>query len=319
MINRKRLAVTDKDPPAQPVKLEDFLALRIVELESKPVKGDFDLNHLREIHRRIFQDLPKLGITDLTPGALRGPVPEGREWIKVRGLESTKHSYVVAYSRMDETARARLDKALAAAQPDKLARLDKKEFTKKMAQLYAQLDFAHPFEDGNSRALRTFTRQLARESGYVLEWEKLSRTPQARDNVCIMRDHAVNKLAMAWVVDATVQRNVQTSLDMLHYGSGKLELLFDRVVTPERALAFERDAREAALQAHPELKDAYKTMDIASKHYRAGIPAQSADDRAHFEQIKQVIQSQLNAGNFRGFSKAISAQLDPGKTKDKER
>lgn len=318
-INRKRLAVTDKDKPSQLVKPEDFLAVRIVELEAKPVKGDFDLNHLREIHRRIFQDMPKLGITDITPGALRDQVPEGREWIKVRGLESTKHSYVVAYSRMDELARARLDKALAAATPDKLARLEKKEFTKKMAQLYAQLDYAHPFQDGNSRTLRTFTRQLAREAGYTLEWGKLSRTPQARDNVCIMRDHAVNKLAMTWLVDATVQRDVQTSLDMLHYGSGKLELLFDRAVSPTRALAFSRDTREVALQAHPELKDAYKALDMAAKNYNAGVATQSAEDRARFDMVKDFIQSQLDAGHFRGFSQVVSDQIAPGKKLDKER
>lgn len=319
MSNRKRLAVTDKDKAFQLLKPEDFIGVRIVELEAKPVKGDFDLNHLREIHRRIFKDLPKLGFNDITPGALRDPVPDGREWVKVRGLESTKHSYVVAYSRMDEFARARLDKAFATASPENLGKLEKKEFTKRLAQLYAQLDFAHPFQDGNSRTLRTFTRQLAREAGYALDWEMLSRTPQARDNVCIMRDHAVNKLAMPWVVDATVHRDVQTSLDMLSYGSGKLELLFDRAVSPERALAFNRDAREAALEAHPELKDAYKALDIAAKHCRAGAPAQTAEDRDRFKMVKDFIQSQLDAGHFRGFSKVVADQLTPGKKLDKER
>jgi len=35
-----------------------FCAIRIVELAANPVQGNFDTAHLREVHRRIFQDWP---------------------------------------------------------------------------------------------------------------------------------------------------------------------------------------------------------------------------------------------------------------------
>jgi len=44
--------------------------------------------------------------------------------------------------------------------------LDADEFSVKMAKLYADLDYLHPFVEGNSRTFRTFTAQLAREAGY---------------------------------------------------------------------------------------------------------------------------------------------------------
>src|SRR3546814_18429426 len=43
---------------------------RIVELKVDPVEGSFDVAHLREVHRRIFQDLPHHG-----HGEVREPPP----------------------------------------------------------------------------------------------------------------------------------------------------------------------------------------------------------------------------------------------------
>ena len=48
---------------------------RIVELRHSPVHGNFDAAHLKEINRRIFQDLPGLGFSDVTPGQFRPSVP----------------------------------------------------------------------------------------------------------------------------------------------------------------------------------------------------------------------------------------------------
>lgn len=46
---------------------------RLVELRVEPVRGNFDAAHLKEINRRIFQDLPGLGFADVTPGQYRAP------------------------------------------------------------------------------------------------------------------------------------------------------------------------------------------------------------------------------------------------------
>ena len=43
------------------------------------VEGRFDVAHLQEINRRIFQDLPGLGFDDVTPGAFRPPAPTDRD------------------------------------------------------------------------------------------------------------------------------------------------------------------------------------------------------------------------------------------------
>lgn len=76
---------------------------RIVELELKPVKGNFDAQHLKGIHRRIFQDIPKMG-GDLLPGQFRPPVDANLDWVKTRQLESVNAILNVAYSNMSHDA-----------------------------------------------------------------------------------------------------------------------------------------------------------------------------------------------------------------------
>ena len=80
---------------------------RIVELRLDPARGKFDAAHLKEINRRIFQDLPGLGFGDVTPGLYRLPAPVGKDWIKSRALETVDASSNVAYSPMGKEAQAR--------------------------------------------------------------------------------------------------------------------------------------------------------------------------------------------------------------------
>ncbi len=101
----------------------DYTFKQIVELELDPVLGNFDAAHLKEVNRRIFQDLPGAGFDDVTPGEFRKAVDNGLDWMKQRGLSTVDGSFYVAYSRMDDVATTRLAKALEAANPDELRNL----------------------------------------------------------------------------------------------------------------------------------------------------------------------------------------------------
>lgn len=88
-------------PPSEREWLEGlFTAHRIAELHLDPVRGKFDAAHLKEVNRRIFQDLPGLGFDDVTPGQYRWPVEAGNDWIKSRSLETVEASSNVTYSPM---------------------------------------------------------------------------------------------------------------------------------------------------------------------------------------------------------------------------
>ena len=158
-------------------------ATRQAELVLDPVQGRFDVAHLREIHRRIFQDLPHHG-----PGEFR---PDAAGHFKHRLLEASRERTVVPYALRSDADRL-LGPTLDALEGGKaLAGFDLIEMSEAIAQTYARLDYLHPFREGNSRTLRTFTEQLARENGHRLDWGTTNVTPATRDALYIARDMAV--------------------------------------------------------------------------------------------------------------------------------
>lgn len=131
---------------------------------------------------------------------------------------------------MDRPAVERLGKILLEADPARFRISDKDEFVKKLAALYSKLDYIHPFPDGNSRTLREFTRCLSLESGHQLRWEVFNKDDTARDLLCIARDIAVNKLALANLADDDARRGVYYTLDTFE-GNPSLEDLLKDAVT----------------------------------------------------------------------------------------
>jgi cell filamentation protein len=208
-----------------------FTRWRIAELEANPVAGNFDAAHLKEVNRRIFQDLPGAGFNDVTPGEFRKPVPDGLDWIKERDLSTVDGSFYVAYSRMDDVAMSRLDKTLEEAKPDVLRGLKTPEFTARLAKIYAELDYVHPFSDGNSRTLRTFTKQLAAAAGYEVYWERFDRSNVGRDLLYIARDRSVNELAKPHIQNANTMRQIVYTQDRLDGNRDLPDLLRDAVRT----------------------------------------------------------------------------------------
>lgn len=203
---------------------------RIAELRINPVRGNFDVEHLREINRRIFQDLPDLGFDDVTPGQYRPPVRLDSDWCKYRQLASQNVILAVAYSRMDLDAINQLNNALKKANPAELSKLKTAEFTEAMGRLYVDLDYIHPFRDGNSRSLREFTRQLAEESGYSLDWERFNKNIYGRDVLYIARDKSVNQLACPSILDPEIKRDVAFSMDALTPNRDMPDLLRDAIL-----------------------------------------------------------------------------------------
>ena len=280
----------------------DFTFKRVVELELKPVRGNFDAAHLKEVNRRIFQDLPGAGFDDVTPGVFRKSVPDGLDWMKQRSLSTVDGSFYVAYSRMDPAAIVLVDKVLEGAKPDVLRGLKTPKFTDRIAKIYAELDYAHPFSDGNSRTLRTFTKQLAKESGYGLDWQRFSRSDVWRDVLYIARDRSVNELAKPHVQHANTMRAIQQTEDRLEGNRTLPELLRD-AVRPSRAVAFERMTERDALKEHPELNEAYKTMHTAAAYFASKMPGKLEAQEVGIQSVMNHVRNRLDAGETADFSR----------------
>lgn len=279
----------------------DHTFQRAVELELEPVHGVFDAAHLKEVNRRLFQDLPGAGFEDVTPGQFRKPVPDGLDWMKQRGLSTIEGAFYVAYSRMDGAARARLDNALEKASPEALRGLKTPEFSARFAAIYTELDYVHPFSDGNSRTLRSFTRQLARQAGYSVDWERFSRSDVGRDLLYIARDLSVNALAKHHVQHENTLRKILYTQDRLDGNRALPDLLRD-AIRPSRALAFEQLDEAQALQEYPELKEAYQIMHRAVAHFASTMQDQPQAQQACIQYVRNHVQDCLNAGETADFS-----------------
>lgn len=163
---------------------EGLLAFnRARELILRPVKGHYDRAHLLEIHRRLFH-----GIPGLKAGRLRSAA---RAHDKHRKLKVADFDYPVIYAHRRLVDRE-LDPTLATLG---LCALEGwrtvTELAPKLSALYAALDHLHPFADGNSRTLREFTRQMAQQVGYRLDWQIHHRDEASRERLYIARDREV--------------------------------------------------------------------------------------------------------------------------------
>ncbi len=115
------------------------IASKLAGLESIPVIGAFDADHLQQIHARIFEGtLP-------WAGQLRAPRPSS--------LSSSLDSL------FDKLARENRPKGL---------KLD--EWSKRATEYVREIERINPFDDGSEIAPIEFFRELATENGLTLRW-----------------------------------------------------------------------------------------------------------------------------------------------------
>ena len=114
------------------------VALRSILLEGSPLKGDFDSQHLKQIHEYLFQDV--------------------YEWAgQFRTIAMVKADYVDSARVTHFTSPHLIESELAAvfqnlAGDGFLKGLSRKVFAHKMGILFAEINRIHPFREGNGRA-----------------------------------------------------------------------------------------------------------------------------------------------------------------------
>ena len=128
---------------------DDITTIRQLDLLERPVTGRFTANHLCSIHRYIFGDIyPFAGHyrrESIAKGQTIFENPNGIERkLKKLLLEIKEENYLKQTSEQD--------------------------FLPRLAYYFAELNFLHPFREGNGRATREFIRQLLWVNGYSVDW-----------------------------------------------------------------------------------------------------------------------------------------------------
>jgi cell filamentation protein len=119
---------------------------RLEELAKTPVVVK-DFTSLFVIHKYIFQDVYEWAGKKRTVEISKG----GRQFFPI--------------SRFD-TALSYIDKLVAEYRS--IDKNDKKKIAQKLAEILDNVNYLHPFREGNGRTQREFLRTLAIEKGYIL-------------------------------------------------------------------------------------------------------------------------------------------------------
>lgn len=171
LINRKN--IRDK---AQLERFETGSA-QLQTARAHTLKGPFDLERLKATHRLLFGRVYEwAGQLRKNTGTMSKNRPAG---------------YTVTYGRSEYVAPQIAIVFADLKKENYLKDLAPEQFAKRLAHFYGELDSVHPFRDGNSRTLRQFTTDLAREAGHTLDWNRTLTTDADRQKLFHARDLAV--------------------------------------------------------------------------------------------------------------------------------
>ena len=138
-ILKNKLNIEDKEELKE---LEKILTRRtLAELYLEPVEGNFDNDHLREIHRRIFKDI----------------YPFAGDY-RICTMQKTS-----MFCNPEDIPKILQEILIQMNQEFSSDIFSISDFAFKLGKYYYDLIYVHPFREGNGRSIRTFIREFVLE------------------------------------------------------------------------------------------------------------------------------------------------------------
>ena len=135
-------------------------------LLKSPLKGNFDFDHYKDIHKFIFEDL--------------------YDWAGItRNVNlSKKGTFFVNFEDIEASAKACFDRLKA---NNYFKDLDLDRFIDEITDFYITTNILHPFREGNGRTQRVFLTQLIINAGYTIDFYNIDA-----DELMIATIHSAN-------------------------------------------------------------------------------------------------------------------------------
>ena len=116
--------------------------------------GDFDLSHLKAIHHHLFQDV--------------------YEWAgEIRTVEISKGGNQFMFRQYIVSGMADIHKRIRA--DNYLVGLGAIEFSKKAGAIIGDVNYLHPFREGNGRTQMQYLKQLCINAGHMVDLTKIEK------------------------------------------------------------------------------------------------------------------------------------------------
>ena len=129
----------------------DIVTLAEISLDSIP--HTVDLLELRRIHKALF-----------------GKIYDWAGDLRTVDIRKGSEEYFLDYRFLENGAKFVFDEL---GKENSLRGLNRKKFVERLAYSYEQLNFIHPFREGNGRTQRVFRQRVANEAGYKIDWSKV--------------------------------------------------------------------------------------------------------------------------------------------------
>lgn len=132
----------------------ELVLLRTHELNENPLKGNFDFEHLKSIHKYLFQDVYRWA------GDIRNcNIAKQDLFCLTENIESFGNDIF-----------KKLEEEKYFIDYDYETKIDK------LIELFADINALHPFREGNGRTQRLFIENLSKINGIYLDLTNVSRT-----------------------------------------------------------------------------------------------------------------------------------------------
>ncbi|MGZ0145394.1 Fic/DOC family protein [Rhodococcus qingshengii] len=177
-------SATEPHGTTDPDKLRQFeeraASVRLIAAKLDPIRGSYDYNHLKAIHRALFQDVydwageertgPLSQMSKSGPAVVHYPPGDPR-------APMVNYGYYPAPAIVD-AANLQFRRL---AKHDLLRGRDREEFLSGLAEHWGEINTIHSFREGNTRTQFVFFSELARHAGYELDITQFAENRSLRE------------------------------------------------------------------------------------------------------------------------------------------
>ncbi len=147
---RNKLNITNSEELS--IAEMEYTSLTIAEVKENPIKGDFNLKDLQDIHRHIFRDIYDWAGELRTVNISKGNPFCNCIYIELEAerifSDLRKENYLIGVPKLNICG--------------------------KLAYYLGEINVLHPFREGNGRAQRVMIEYLAKVAGYTIDFSNIS-------------------------------------------------------------------------------------------------------------------------------------------------